>query len=111
MRGFLEGQRSGNRGYMVSAEGQFPLMTRADSTLPGDRLKGFAFLDHGAAFPTRGNNQGRDSDDYLTSVGGGVMVSFTPAISGRVALGIPVDVRPPDYRRWVLHVYLQAVVF
>jgi len=111
VRGFLEGQRSGNRGYFLSAEAQFPLLTGDASTVVGDRLKGFVFLDHGGAFPTKPVTQGPSSNDYLTSVGTGMLFNVSRWFSGRVSLGIPTDTRGPDFRKWVLHVYVQAIAF
>lgn len=111
VRGFTEGQRGGNRGYLLSAETQFPLLTGADSPIPGDRLKGLAFLDHGGAFPTKPVGLGPNSDDYLTSVGTGLLANFNRYLSGRLTLGIPCDTHGPNYRQWIFHAYLQAAVF
>lgn len=111
VRGFLEGQRIGNRGYFVSAEAQLPLFTSDRSTVAGDRLKGVAFVDHGGAFPQRSPTAGPRSDNYLTSIGMGVMFNLSRWFSGRVSLGIPTDTRGPDFRRWVVHVYVQSIVF
>jgi hemolysin activation/secretion protein len=111
VRGFLEGQRVGNRGYFLSAEAQMPLLTSDDSTVVGDRLKGVVFVDHGGAFPLRPATVGPSSDNYLTSVGTGLMFSLSRWLSGRVSLGIPTDTRGPDFRKWVMHVYVQAIAF
>ncbi len=111
VRGFLEGQRAGNRGYFLSAEAQIPLMTSDDSQVIGDRLKGVFFIDHGGAFPQRPVTVGPSSDNYLTSVGTGLMFNASRWFSGRLSLGIPTDTRGPDFRKWVLHVYVQAIAF
>jgi hemolysin activation/secretion protein len=115
VRGFYEGQRAGERGYFTSAEIGFPIRapgsTAADRAPGPDRLRGFFFLDHGAAFPLKPAGVARNWDDYLTSSGIGLSFMPTPWITSRVSLGIPFVERSPNPRGWVLHAFVQIAAF
>ncbi len=94
VRGFTEGLLTGYRGYFVSAELNFPLRWPGDDAsknLFGGQVRGAVFVDHGGAFPYKGNGQGWNSTDYLTSVGFGALLNFTKVLSGQVYVGVPTS--------------------
>ncbi|MCU0870157.1 MAG: BamA/TamA family outer membrane protein, partial [Burkholderiales bacterium] len=114
VRGFYEGQRAGERGYFVSAEVGFPIRAPGATAERGpgpDRLRGFFFVDHGAAFPNKPAGIARSWDDYLTSTGIGVSIAPTSWMTGRLSLGVPVAERSPNPRGWVLHGFIQIAAF
>lgn len=115
VRGFYEGQRAGARGYFTSAEIGFPIRAPGSAAAdrpPGpDRLRGFFFFDHGAAFPLKPTGVGRNWDDYLTSSGIGLTFMPVPWITSRVSLGVPFVERSPNPRGWVLHAFVQIAAF
>lgn len=80
VRGFPEGARMGDKGYLVSAELSYPI---------SQQVKGVFFLDHGAAFPYKGNDEPIEGSDYITSFGLGANVRFTDSISGNFIVGMP----------------------
>lgn len=93
VRGYSEGLLSGDQGYFVGAELNFPLrriLGDASSNLFGGQLRGTAFVDHGGAFPFKGNNQGITKDDFLTSAGFGLLLNFSKTLSGRLEIGFPL---------------------
>jgi hemolysin activation/secretion protein len=112
VRGFIEGQRAGERGYFVSGEVGFPIVPRNEAAGRAfDTLRGFFFVDHGAAFPLKPVGVSRTWDDYLTSTGLGVALQPTRWISARFSLGVPVVERDPAPRGWVLHGFVQLTAF
>lgn len=99
VRGFSEGLLSGRNGYFVSAE------LRIGRTLeeyqlaePGAPvLHGIVFIDHGGALPYRpGNLKESTHDDYLTSVGFGVLFDFSERVTGRIVIGQPLRGNPAE---------------
>ena len=99
VRGFSEGLLSGRNGYFVSAE------LRIGRTLeefmaadPGAPiLHGIVFIDHGGALPYRpGNLKQSSHDDYLTSVGAGVLFDFSSRVTGRIVIGQPLRGNPAE---------------
>lgn len=84
VRGYTTGILSGDQGYNLSIEYDFPLKF-------SQQVKGFAFIDHGGAFPYKGNNQGSSSEDYLTSIGCGLNLYNLNNLSGKLVLGMPID--------------------
>jgi hemolysin activation/secretion protein len=87
VRGFSNGQLSGDQGYNLSIEYDYPIRA-----LP--KLKGILFIDHGGAFPFKGNNNSVSSADYLTSVGFGANFVYSKRFSGKVVVGVPLN--PPE---------------
>lgn len=71
----------GDKGYSLSAELSYPIFRW---------LRGVVFLDHGAAFPYKGNEEPIDSSDFLTSIGIGATVSLTDRMTGNVIVGVPI---------------------
>ncbi|MFQ3175046.1 MAG: hemolysin activation/secretion protein [Psychromonas sp.] len=92
VRGFSEGLLSGRHGYFVSVEGRTPLYSSAmqSANYWPSNVQGFAFLDHGGAFPFE-VGKSINSDDYLTSAGGGLLIDFGPKISARIAVAYPLQ--------------------
>src|SRR5690606_37909950 len=82
VRGYPSGKLTGDQGYFVSADITSPLA-------PG--LNGFLFLDHGAAYPYKGNDMPATPEDYATSIGGGLTLTLFDRLSGNLVYGIPVD--------------------
>ncbi|MDJ0740150.1 MAG: ShlB/FhaC/HecB family hemolysin secretion/activation protein [Gammaproteobacteria bacterium] len=115
VRGYPEGLLIGDEGYFISAEATFPL-SEADAVDPSanpftQRLRGILFVDHGAAFPFKGNNEGINSDDFLTSIGGGIAVNLGRRTQGRLVFGVPLDKRDDDEDGVTLHFYIQSGLF
>ncbi len=114
VRGYPEGLLIAARGYFVSGEIQFPLWSTlgsASGAPTGDRLRGVMFLDHGGVIPGGVNGESFDWGDTLTSTGGGLLYNFSKYLSGRVMLGLPLAERGAAPRDWILHVYVQSIVY
>lgn len=114
VRGYPEGLLIGARGYFVSGELQMPILSTqlAGAGIPtGDRLRAVLFFDHGGVVPGGATGQSFDWSDTLTSTGGGVLYNFTKYFSGRVMLGLPLAERGNAPRDWVVHVYVQSLVY
>ncbi len=98
VRGYPEGLLIGDSGYLVSAELRYPVFRRI-AGLPvrwRERGRGMIFLDHGAAFPFKGNAGGVDSDDFLTSAGLGLSVPLALGLEFRIQAGFPLVARQRD---------------
>ena len=54
-------------------------------------LKGALFFDHGGAFPYKGAGESITDDDFLTSLGLGLLFNFNRFINGRVFWGVPLQ--------------------
>jgi hemolysin activation/secretion protein len=103
VRGYATGTLSGDQGYNLSIEYDFPIQSF-------HRTKGFGFIDHGGAFPFKGNNQGSSSEDYLTSIGFGFNLYNSKYLSGKLVVGMPID--PPQERCGLqIEFYLQSVFY
>lgn len=88
VRGFAEGMRAGERGYLTSAELRADLMP---PTPEGRRpLQGFVFVDHGVAWP---GVRAQDATDRLTGVGAGIAFALNETFSGRLVLAAPLSNR------------------
>lgn len=99
VRGYTEGLRIGDDGYYTSAELDFPLYTRwndESSALFDNQVRGALFIDHGAAFPYKGNSLSTDSEDFLTAAGFGVVLGFDWGLTGRIDIGFPLAQRDDD---------------
>jgi hemolysin activation/secretion protein len=115
VRGYPEGLLIGDRGYFGSAEFSFPLSV-ADAQDPSanpftQRLRGVLFLDHGGAFPFKGNDAPVVDDDFLTSLGGGLSLNLGKRVQGRLLLGFPLDTRDDGEDGARLHLYVQSQGF
>ncbi len=99
VRGYMNGLLQGDKGYLLSAEWSKPL---------SDRTMGLIFIDHGGAFPYKGNNKAIDSNDFLTSFGVGVTRKFSPENVVKLALGLPLQHQDKNSPR--LHFTWQSVL-
>ncbi len=81
LRGLSAGELIGDGGYQMSLEVARPL---------ANGVEAFAFVDHGAAYPYKGNDEPYTPEDYATSVGIGATVGLKH-LSGNVVYGIPLD--------------------
>lgn len=113
VRGYPEGLLIGDRGYMFSAEASIPWPGEESFGNPfAAKLRALAFIDHGAAFPFKGNNEGIDRDDFLTSVGIGMQINLGPRLKGRILLATPIYQRlDDDFDGPRLHFYLESTPF
>lgn len=109
VRGFSEGLLSGRNGYFMSAELRIGRTLEefqaADPNAPN--FTGIVFLDHGGALPYRpGILKESTHDDYLTSVGAGVLFDWNERITGRIVLAQPLRGNPAELhdRRPRMHV-------
>lgn len=109
VRGYPEGLLIGDKGYMLSAEASIPWPGEAESDNPfASRMRALLFFDHGAAFPYKGNNEGKHRDDYLTSVGVGVQFNLGPKLRGRLLFSQPLFTREDDEDDLRVHFYLES---
>ena len=116
VRGFSEGALGGKSGYYVNLELRHPLWRTSDGMLSdkaGDSLEGFAFIDHGAAFPFRGDNGNTHHEDFISSAGLGTRLNISNRITGRLAFGFYLDKneRDPDPEFPWIHFAVQARCF
>jgi hemolysin activation/secretion protein len=96
VRGYTQGKLTGDQGYYIRL---------GLSTSLTERVNSFIFLDHGGAYPYKGNEESVDEENYLTGTGFGISSNFTENISGRFALGLPLDLEEDPK----LHFSLQTV--
>jgi len=82
VKGFTEGWLSGDQGYYIGLEYDFPLQF-------SKKIKGLVFLDHGSTYNAFDN--GMHSRDYLTSTGVGAIANFAPDFFGKVLIGFPLN--------------------
>ncbi|MPL65723.1 Heme/hemopexin transporter protein HuxB [bioreactor metagenome] len=99
VRGYEEGLLLGDKGYFLSAEWSKPL---------SEKSTGFIFIDHGGAFPYKGNNESIDSDDFLTSFGMGITHKFLSEQTVKLALGLPLQHQNDNSPR--LHFIWQSIL-
>jgi hemolysin activation/secretion protein len=114
VRGFYEGLLAGDDGYFVSAELGFPLFP-GDASLFDVRLrpllKGALFVDHGGAFPSKGNNESINHNDFLTSAGVGFILNLSKYLTGRIDVAFPLVDREPDPGTVRVHFSLRSEIF
>jgi len=94
VRGYSEGLLSGDQGYVINLQLDSPLpFVKGDlfDKPVGEVLKGAIFFDHGGAFPYKGHGESINSQDFLTSLGLGLLFNFNKYINGRVFWGYPLD--------------------
>lgn len=115
VRGYPEGLLIGDEGYFISAEFTFPVTPAYATDLTSNpftqRYRGILFIDHGGAFPFKGNDEGIEDDDFLTSVGGGLNINLDRNTQGRLVLGFPLQSRDDDEDHPTLHFYIQRGIF
>ncbi|MCB1760830.1 MAG: ShlB/FhaC/HecB family hemolysin secretion/activation protein [Gammaproteobacteria bacterium] len=109
VRGYPEGLLIGDKGYMISTELSIPWPGDPKSANPLEsRARALLFLDHGAAFPFKGNNEGKHRDDYLTSAGVGVQFNLGPKLRGRLLFSQPLFTREDNEDDLRVHFYLES---
>lgn len=97
VKGFDESFTTGDQGYYVGVEYDFPIRN--------NKVKGLLFIDHGHTYNVY--NLGTRSQEYLTSAGFGLILNYSPNVFGKIVLGIPVaSSKEHDATR--LHFYLQT---
>jgi hemolysin activation/secretion protein len=112
VRGYSEGLKIGDDGYFVSLEMHTPMPEwKVFGQALNEMVQGVLFVDHGGAFPYKGNDESIDHTDYLTSVGGGMLFQFSQYLGGRVYLGVPLGERENDQDSIRLHFFLQSRFF
>lgn len=114
VRGYPEGFLVGDEGYFLSAEIKFTL-PYTDREVFGanlrEQLKGAIFVDHGAAFPYRGDGASSRHEDFITGAGVGLSMDFSKRLTGRIDLGFPLDRHGEDIDSFRIHFTLQSMVF
>lgn len=112
VRGYDEGLLVGDDGYLVSAELTFPFLPEAQlgRFALQKAVKGALFVDHGGAFPFKGDGESIDSDDFLTSAGLGLVFDFGDYFSARIYLGFPLH-DPTNDQDERIHFSLQTAIF
>ncbi len=109
VRGYTEGLLIGDTGWFLSAEYQVPIDPPAGAGPgPGSyQVRGFAFVDAGAAYPFRPGG-GTNGQDYLYSVGVGALINLPLRLVARVALGVPLTHPAGDDQSAKIHFYVQT---
>jgi hemolysin activation/secretion protein len=115
VRGFSEGLLSGRNGYFMSAELRIGrTLEEFQAADPGaPNFTGIVFIDHGGALPYRpGNLKESTHDDYLTSVGTGVLFDWNERVTGRLVLAQPLRGNPAELhdRRPRMHVSINIAL-
>ncbi len=112
VRGYPEGLLIGDDGYLLSAEASVPWPGYQSPDNPfTERMRALLFFDHGGAFPYKGNNEGTDRDDFLTSVGFGVQLNLGEKLQGRLLIAQPLFKRDDNEDDVRVHFYLQSTPF
>lgn len=87
VRGYTEGLLIGDRGYTLSLEYAYPISFAGNRA---QRSNVFAFIDNGAAFPFRGDDEPDTRPvDFITSVGLGLDFDLFESVSFKVSVGVP----------------------
>jgi len=107
VRGYVEGLLTGDKGYYSSVELSHAIPNKMKSVF-GHSARYFWFLDHGAAFPYKGDGEGVGSDDFLTSIGIGVDFSINDVAAVHVSAGKPLMRREDDEDGGRINFTLQA---
>jgi hemolysin activation/secretion protein len=103
VRGYSEGLLSGVSGYLASAELRYALQDPdeylfRDSGTP--LFTGFAFVDHGGAFPYRPSPLADvTKHDFLSGAGVGLSMDWENRVSARLALAWPLRDNPSEVRQ------------
>lgn len=112
VRGYSEGIRLGDDGYLASWELYTPMPSWKVLDHPlGQMVKGVIFVDHGGAFPYKGKGESNDHTDYLTGAGAGLLFQFTQYLGGRAYLAAPLGEREEHQDSVKVHFFLQSIFF
>lgn len=98
VKGYAEGLVSGEMGYYIGLEYNFPLKL-------SKTYKGFLFIDHGSTFNRF--SSGAHGKDYLTSAGFGITMHYAPDFFGKIAFGFPLD-STKQHDKGRIHFLLQS---
>lgn len=98
VRGYSEGELTGDKGYSLSAEFSYPLT---------QHVRGVVFLDHAGAYLHVGAGQPAANDVFLTSAGVGAVVRFSDRLSGNLVVGVPISAQGGTAK---LHVVIQTTL-
>ena len=109
VRGFSEGLLIGDKGYILSAELNFPLFKQTHQWR--DKLKGSFFIDHGGAFPKKPEGESIDNNDFLSSTGVGLIFNFSRYFSGRINYGFPLSDQERSEGEGKFHFYIQSNIW
>jgi hemolysin activation/secretion protein len=107
VRGYTEGLLIGYKGYYSSIELSHPL-PKTLTTIFGNNARYLLFLDHGAAIAFKGNGEGSDRDDFLTSVGVGLDFQLSKVVSAHITAGKPLIHREDENDSGRVNFNLQA---
>lgn len=113
VRGYPSGLLTGDKGYFASVEISFPMVAITEQSAKNpymDKWRGLMFVDHGGAFPFKGNNTSTNGSDYITSVGIGLNVNFSKQMSARLVLAEPIKERDDGEDNPMLHFYISYIV-
>ena len=95
-RGYPAGTLTGDEGFSLSAEVDYPI---------GTRIRGMVFLDYGGVFPYKGNQEPIGPEDFLVSCGVGAVVRLTERIFANLVGGWPIGAVSGEPQ---LHLFFQA---
>lgn len=83
-RGYPESFFSGVMGYSTTLEWTMPIK-------PNSKTRIAFFIDHGAVFNDQGNGVKLNQGEYLTSVGGGLLLNFSKDQAAKIYVGFPLQ--------------------
>ncbi len=83
IRGFKSGKLSGDKGFYFNLE----LKSKVNN-----KINNYVFLDHGAVYPYKGNEEQINKEDFITSAGIGLDINFTKSLKADFVLGLPLEV-------------------
>jgi hemolysin activation/secretion protein len=89
VRGYVEGLLIGDKGYYSSIELSHAIPSEMKNVF-GRAGRYLIFLDHGAAIPFKGNNEGTNRDDFLTSLGVGLNFQIADTLSVQLTAAKPL---------------------
>ncbi len=98
VRGFSEGLLSGRNGYFTSLEMRHVLINSSPTEETNNlshTVQGIVFFDHGGAFPYI-PGQSITKDDFLTSMGVGLIIDVGRRFNARVSVGYPMEDNPVE---------------
>ncbi len=117
VRGYREGQMTGDTGFLLSGEWRMPFFLLPPSwhlfqshEALRNQIQLVTFLEGGALY-TKDPSAGSSGDEYLMSTGFGLRAQITRFMVGRIDLGFPLIRAVPYDLKPRLHFSLQSNVF
>lgn len=101
VKGFDESFVSGDQGYYLGVEYDFPFC-KSDNT-----LKGLLFLDNGGVYSKYEN--GAHAEERLTSAGFGLIINRTSDFFAKIVVGLPIDASR-EHEDMRIHFFLQTAL-